>query len=186
MRRNEIFEIIFDMNPDFVISECDETFFSETIEPNDVESIKERMKNFINDNKPMEQNTKQSILDKMSNMPEMLVATAYLYAKNYIYYGENVTKEWFTAVQQSATLEKAYNRGRNDALKEVYKSKEDNSFAGKLKIIDEVYRALGSIPKEVLIENHLEEVYQHYMKICFDKVPKHEFLTKHMNIHVEE
>ena len=93
MRRNEIFEIIFDMNPDFVISECDETFFSETIEPNDVESIKERMKNFINDNKPMEQNTKQSILDKMSNMPEMLVATAYLYAKNYIYYGENVTKE---------------------------------------------------------------------------------------------
>ena len=47
MRRNEIFEIIFDMNPDFVICECDETFFSETIQPEDIESIKERMKNFI-------------------------------------------------------------------------------------------------------------------------------------------
>lgn len=119
MRRNDIFEIIFDMNPNFVIGECDEEFFEEDLEQEDVESIKERMKNFINDNKPIEQNVKQSILEKLSNMPEMLVATAYLYAKNYIDYGEDVTKEWNTAVQQSAILEKAYNRGRNDVLKEV-------------------------------------------------------------------
>ena len=47
MNRDDIFEIIFDMNPNFVIAECDETFFSETIESEDVELIKERMKKFI-------------------------------------------------------------------------------------------------------------------------------------------
>lgn len=119
MRRNEIFKIIFDKNLYFVVDECDEEFFEEDLEQKDMETIKERMKNFINDNKPMEQNTKQLILEKLSNMPEMLVLTAYLYAKNYIVYGEDVTKEWNTAVQQSAILEKVYNRGRNDVLKEV-------------------------------------------------------------------
>lgn len=47
MRRNEIFELIFDINPDFVIAECDEQFFSETLEDEDLESIKERMRTFI-------------------------------------------------------------------------------------------------------------------------------------------
>ncbi len=119
MRRDEIFKIIFDKNLYFVVDECDEEFFEEDLEQKDIESIKERMKNFISDNKPIEQNTKQSILDNLSNMPEMLVATAYLYAKNYIEYGENVTKEWNTAVQQSAILEKAYNRGRYDLLNNI-------------------------------------------------------------------
>lgn len=47
MRRNEIFELIFGINPDFVISECDERFFSETLEDEDFESIKERMRTFV-------------------------------------------------------------------------------------------------------------------------------------------
>lgn len=47
MRRNEIFELIFDINPDSVIAECDERFFSETLEDEDLESIKERMRKFI-------------------------------------------------------------------------------------------------------------------------------------------
>lgn len=47
MNRNDIFEYIFGENPNFVISECDEMFFGETLEPETIESIKERMKKFI-------------------------------------------------------------------------------------------------------------------------------------------
>lgn len=47
MSRNDIFESVFGMNPNFVISECDEMFFGETLEPEDIESIKEQMKKFI-------------------------------------------------------------------------------------------------------------------------------------------
>lgn len=69
---------------------------------------------------------KQIMLDELSKEPEMVTATAYLYAKNYVHYGEDVTKAWATAVQQNAILEKAYNKGYSDALKErkEYKVKQ--------------------------------------------------------------
>lgn len=51
MNRDYIFEYIFGMNPNFVISECDEHFFGETLEPEDVETIKEKMKKFIEEEK---------------------------------------------------------------------------------------------------------------------------------------
>lgn len=67
---------------------------------------------------------KQVMLDELSKEPEMVIATAYLYAKNYVHYGEDVTKAWATAVQQNAILEKAYNNGYSDALKEREERKE--------------------------------------------------------------
>ena len=60
------------------------------------------------------------------------------------------------------------------------------TFADKLKIVDRVYRTLGPIPKEVLRNNDLEDAYQYYMKKNFDNESRPEFLTKHMNISVEE
>jgi len=47
MSRDDIFEIIFGTNPNFVIAECDDRFFSEDLEQKDIESIKERMRKFI-------------------------------------------------------------------------------------------------------------------------------------------
>lgn len=61
---------------------------------------------------------KQIMLDELSKEPEMVTATAYLYAKNFVRYGEDITKAWTTAVQQEAILRKAYNDGYSDALKE--------------------------------------------------------------------
>ena len=43
MTRREIFELIFDTNLDFTVEEYDEMFFGETLEDEDLESIKERM-----------------------------------------------------------------------------------------------------------------------------------------------
>lgn len=57
---------------------------------------------------------KQLILDYLSNEPEQVIALAYLYAKNMYNYGVDVTKEIDTATRQTAILERAYTKGRND------------------------------------------------------------------------
>lgn len=57
---------------------------------------------------------KEKILEELRNAPAMVLSAAYLYAVNYYKYGEDITKEWTTAVQNAAALEKAYIRGRQD------------------------------------------------------------------------
>jgi hypothetical protein len=56
------------------------------------------------------------LIDELSKMPPMVIATAYLHAVNYILYGEDVTEKWETAMQNATALEKAYREGYNDAL----------------------------------------------------------------------
>lgn len=58
--------------------------------------------------------TRDKILEELKNAPDMVLSTAYMYAVNYCQYGENITKEWTTAVQNQAALEKAYMHGRHD------------------------------------------------------------------------
>ena len=53
----------------------------------------------------------EQILDKLSKMPPMVIATAYLYAINFTLYGVDVTKEWLTATQNASALERAYSKG---------------------------------------------------------------------------
>jgi hypothetical protein len=57
---------------------------------------------------------KEKILEELRNAPATVLSAAYLYAVNYCEYGEDITKEWTTAVQNAAALEKAYIRGRQD------------------------------------------------------------------------
>jgi hypothetical protein len=67
---------------------------------------------------------KQVLLDSLSEEPEMVIATAYLYAKNYVNYGIDVTNAWNTAIQQNAALERANEKGYHDALKRQVESEE--------------------------------------------------------------
>ena len=66
----------------------------------------------------IDDSVKQKLLDELSNEPTMVISTAYAYAKNYVNYGEDITKVWTTAVQQSSILEKV----RQKAWKEAYDS----------------------------------------------------------------
>ena len=66
----------------------------------------------------MMKDKKQIMLDELSKEPEMVIATAYLYAKHYLDYGIDITQAWTTAVQHQCIVEKVYNRGYSDALKE--------------------------------------------------------------------
>ena len=71
--------------------------------------------------------TVKQLIDELSKMPPMVLSTAYLYALNYTRYGEDVTKEWITAIQQASALEKAYRRGYYDALQRQAESEEENA-----------------------------------------------------------
>lgn len=69
---------------------------------------------------------KQIMLDELSKESEMVIAVAYLYAKTFVRYGEDITKTWCTALQQKSILEKAYNDGYANAMKERFTENGSN------------------------------------------------------------
>lgn len=54
----------------------------------------------------IDDSVKKKLLDSLAEEPSMVISTAYAYAKNYVLYGEDITKEWTTAVQQASIIEK--------------------------------------------------------------------------------
>lgn len=70
-------------------------------------------------------NKSKVLIDELSKMPPMVIATAYLHAINYTRYGVDVTEKWVTATQNVVALEKAYDKGYYDALQRQSES-EDN------------------------------------------------------------
>lgn len=67
----------------------------------------------------------KQLIDELSKMPPMVIATAYLHAINYTLYGEDVTEKWVTATQNASALEKAYREGYYDALHRQVESEEE-------------------------------------------------------------
>ena len=65
---------------------------------------------------------KQVLLDELLKQPLMVLETAFVYATNYLKYGEDVTKAWTTAIQNSSALERAYNIGYYEGLKRCAES----------------------------------------------------------------
>jgi hypothetical protein len=59
----------------------------------------------------------KKLIEELSKMPPMVIATAYLYAMNFELYGVDVTKEWVTATQNASALSKAYTKGYYEGLK---------------------------------------------------------------------
>ncbi len=64
------------------------------------------------------------LIDELSKMPPMVIATAYLHAVNYTLYGEDVTEKWLSAVQNASALEKAYRKGYYDAMEKINRERE--------------------------------------------------------------
>lgn len=61
---------------------------------------------------------KQALIDLLSKESPQVLQVAYIYAKHYVDYGEDITKAWDTAVQQSAIIQKV----RQKAWTEAYDS----------------------------------------------------------------
>lgn len=70
----------------------------------------------------------KQLIDELSKMPPMVIATAYLYAINYTLYGEDVTEKWLTATQNVSALEKAYQKGYHDAIERVNQASKASEF----------------------------------------------------------
>ena len=68
----------------------------------------------------------KKLIEELSKMPSMVIATAYLHAINYTLYGEDVTEKWVTATQNASALEKAYRKGYYDALQSQEESEDKN------------------------------------------------------------
>ena len=74
--------------------------------------------------KQIQEYENKQLIDELSKMPPMVIATAYLHAINYTLYGVDVTEKWLTATQNAYALEKAYKKGYYDALQKQKESEE--------------------------------------------------------------
>ena len=68
--------------------------------------------------KQIQELERKQLIDELSKMPPMVIATAYLHALNYTMYGVDVTEKWLTATQNAAALERAYHEGYSEALEQ--------------------------------------------------------------------
>lgn len=74
--------------------------------------------------KQIQEYERKQLINELSKMPPMVIATAYLHAINYTLYGADVTKEWVTATEQAAILERAYRKGYYDAMQRQAESEK--------------------------------------------------------------
>ena len=85
----------------------------------------------------IDDSVKQKLLDSLAKEPPMVISTAYAYAKNYVLYGEDITKAWTTAVQQVSILEQVKEKAwveAYDSFKKEYEArlKENNELINDL------------------------------------------------------
>lgn len=80
----------------------------------------------MNKEKQIQECESKQLIDELSKMPPMVIATAYLHAINYTLYGEDVTEKWVTATQNASALDKAYRKGYYDALQRQVESEDKN------------------------------------------------------------
>lgn len=76
--------------------------------------------------KQIQDDKSKMLIEELSKMPPMVIATAYLHAINYTLYGVDVTEKWITATQNASILEKAYRKGYYDALQRQAESEVRN------------------------------------------------------------
>lgn len=88
--------------------------------------------------KKADDNVRQQLLDKLSEESIMVLETAYVYAKNYVLYGEDITKAWTTAAQQAYILEQVRLRAFTEAYDSFKKDYENRFKEDMLAMLTEI------------------------------------------------
>lgn len=80
--------------------------------------------------KQIQEYERKQLIEELSKMPPMVIATAYLHAINYTLYGVDVTEKWLTATQNASALEQAYRKGYEESNfnSEQYKADLQNAY----------------------------------------------------------
>lgn len=69
---------------------------------------------------------KETLLEQLAKENTMVLAQAYVYAKNLSTYGVDVTQKWLTAIENTANLERAYRKGWQDCFNEIMKERDND------------------------------------------------------------
>lgn len=86
----------------------------------------------------IDEDVKQKLLDSLSKEPAMVLSTAYAYAKNYVMYGEDITKAWTTAVQQASILDYVSQKARAEAYDSFKKEYENRLKADMVAMLEDL------------------------------------------------
>ncbi len=88
---------------------------------------------------------KQALLDLLSEESIQVLQVAYIYAKNYVMYGEDITKEWTTAVQQASIIEQVRQKAWVEAYDSFKKEYEDRLKADLAAMLTEIQLELDEM-----------------------------------------
>lgn len=86
----------------------------------------------------IDNNVKQKLLDSLAEESPIVISTAYAYAKNYVNYGEDITKAWTTAVQQASIIEQIKVKAQVEAYDYFKKDYENRLKADLVSILEEL------------------------------------------------
>jgi hypothetical protein len=103
----------------------------------------------------IDDSVKQKLLDALAEEPTMVLSTAYAYAKNYVLYGEDITKAWTTAVQQASILEQIKVNAQAEAYDSFKKEYENRLKADLVAILTELQLEI----EEKSIIDYEEDLY---------------------------
>lgn len=120
----------------------------------------------------IDDNVKQKLLDSLSKEPAMVISTAYAYAKNYVNYGEDITKAWTTATQQESVLQKVRQKtwaAAYDDFKADYKAMLK---ADKVAMLTEIQKEIEELKKEPAHCHHFERGVRFSSDIIQQKIDK--------------
>lgn len=101
----------------------------------------------------MTDNVKQKLLDSLSKESPMVISTAYAYAKNYVMYGEDITKAWTTLVQQASILEKIKVKAKAEAY-DYFKKDYENCL--KNDMVAMLTELMVDIGDHIMPSNHTD------------------------------
>lgn len=108
------------------------------------------------------EHTKQKLLDLLAKESTMVLSTAYIYAKNYVNFGVDITKAWTTAVEQLSILEQVQIKAQAEAYDSFKKEYENRLKADMVAMLTELQAEIEEIEKPLC---HSAT----YAKGCVDK-----------------
>lgn len=76
-----------------------------------------------NPQKEQTKSIKEKLWEEFEKQSEAVLTLAYMYARGYELTDEDITKEWTNAVQNNAIVERVYQKGYQDALKDIEEKK---------------------------------------------------------------
>ena len=86
----------------------------------------------------IDDSVKQKLLDSLAEEPTMVLSTAYAYAKSYVEYGEDITKAWTIAVQQTSIIAQVRQKAWVEAYDSFKKEYENRLKADMVAMLEDL------------------------------------------------